>query len=133
MSYEKDCFVCGTNNKDGLRYSYSYDKNKDCSFLEFCPEKYCQSYDGVFHGGLQATVMDSAMVHILKLKNITAVTVRMNLRFRQSVSDEKTIRVEAKITENNKKGFYEVISKIFQDNQIKTECNAIFRKIENIN
>ena len=130
MSYEKDCFVCGTDNKRGLKLKYYCNANNDYCYADFIPKKYCQSYDGVFHGGLQCAIMDSAMVYALKVKKIIAVTVKMAIKFKKTVDNQKPLRVEARICDSKyKRGFYKLTSKIIQNCDLKTECCAVFKKI----
>jgi acyl-coenzyme A thioesterase PaaI-like protein len=131
MSHERYCFVCGTDNDRGLKLKSNYDLKHDYGYLDFYPEKYHQSYDGIFHGGLQAAIMDSVMVNLLNAKGVKAVTAKMDIRFKEPVENNKMIRVEARVSDS-RQGLYKVSAKIYQNSKLKTECNAVFMESENV-
>lgn len=63
-----------------------------------CPEHF-QSYDGILHGGLIATLLDCAMVHVLFAHGLAGRTAELSLRYRRPVHTGSRVRVTARLTE----------------------------------
>jgi uncharacterized protein (TIGR00369 family) len=78
------CFGCGKDNAAGLRLDFEI---LDDGRLEtrFSPRDIHGGWDGVFHGGLMATLLDEAMLAYLYLTGTNAVTAELTVRFRQPV------------------------------------------------
>lgn len=49
------------------------------------PESWMTGYNGMMHGGLVATLLDSAMTQWLLLRGISAVTATLHVRYREPV------------------------------------------------
>ena len=56
------CFACGTENDFGLHLQFK-DDTDGCSRDVSIPPHF-QSYKGVVHGGIVATLLDAAMVTV---------------------------------------------------------------------
>lgn len=54
-----------------------------------------ESYVGVLHGGVTATLLDSAMNQVLTVRGIVALTGELNVRFRRVVRTEAPVEVRA--------------------------------------
>ncbi|MBE2215755.1 MAG: PaaI family thioesterase [Opitutaceae bacterium] len=54
-----------------------------------------ESYVGVLHGGVTATLLDSAMNHVLTVRGIIALTGELNVRFRRVVRTDAPVEVRA--------------------------------------
>jgi len=54
-----------------------------------------RSYDGILHGGLIATLLDSAMVHALFARNIVARTAELRVRYFHPVQTDEPVLVTA--------------------------------------
>jgi uncharacterized protein (TIGR00369 family) len=88
------CFGCGKDNDAGLRLEFEL---RDDGRLEtrFTPRDIHGSWEGVFHGGLMATLLDEAMLAYLYLNGKNATTGSLAVRFRRPVRLGEELRVLA--------------------------------------
>ena len=93
-AFHTTCFACGIENKHGLHLEFK-DGPDGCSCNVSIPP-YFQSYEGVVHGGIVATVLDAAMVHSLRGQCGDApVTCRLEVRYLRAVPPDENITVKA--------------------------------------
>ena len=78
------CFGCGKENEGGLQLDFAL---RDDGKLEtrFTPRATHGGWEGVFHGGLMATLLDEAMMAYLYLTGTSAATASLEVRFRAPV------------------------------------------------
>lgn len=100
----RGCFACGGGNAGGLRLHFEVDEGGIASAI-WQPRDVFQSYPDRVHGGVIATLLDSAMVHALFAQGISGVTAEMNIRYLQSVSLEHPLLVTGYV-ESKKLGIY---------------------------
>jgi uncharacterized protein (TIGR00369 family) len=82
--FHSTCFACGPRNKHGLHLEFKDDPD-GCSRDLSIPSDF-QSYAGVVHGGIVATMLDAAMVHSLREQSgDTPVTCRLEVRYLRAV------------------------------------------------
>jgi uncharacterized protein (TIGR00369 family) len=83
MDYEDDhmCFVCGTQNGAGLQLEFEL-IGDDRIRTEFTPPKRFQGWKDVLHGGIIATILDEVMVNGAYLRQIMAVTTKLQITLR---------------------------------------------------
>ena len=94
-AFHTSCFACGSENNFGLHLEFK-DGPDGCSCNVFLPPHF-QSYDGVIHGGIVATMLDAAMVHSLREKQgDTPVTCRLEVRYLRAVPPGENITVHAR-------------------------------------
>jgi acyl-coenzyme A thioesterase PaaI-like protein len=88
------CFACRpvADGGLGLRFSVGADGGVAAGWLG--PAEF-QSYEGMLHGGLIATVLDSAMVHALFSLGIVAQTADLRVRYRLPVRTTKQLEIHA--------------------------------------
>ena len=78
------CFACGTKNPLGLHLSFVQEDDQLCTRV--CGKPHWQGWDGVMHGGIQATIFDDLMSnHLFRVERVWAVTVEISTRFRRPV------------------------------------------------
>lgn len=89
----RQCFACGTRNHVGLKLHFEIDRSGAASGL-WKPDATFRSYPDRIHGGVLATLMDSAIVHALFARRIIGVTAELTIRYLHSVNitDEVLIR-----------------------------------------
>ena len=56
-----------------------------------------EGYSGIIHGGIIATLLDSAMTHCLLMQGIPALTGRLSIKYSIPIRIGTTVRLEAKI------------------------------------
>ena len=80
-----DCFACGADNHDGLQLHFEVDAN-GVAAAAWQPSPVFRSYADRVHGGVIASLLDSAMVHALFARHIAGVTAELTIRYLQSVN-----------------------------------------------
>ncbi len=88
------CVACGEHGDHclGLRM-----QGRDDGSVEgaFAPAPWMRGYNDRLHGGIVATVLDSAMTQCLLMQGVAAYTVKMEIRFRNAAPREGDYRVVA--------------------------------------
>lgn len=74
------CFVCGKDNPIGLHLTFN--EVNDTYVSRFTPGPELQSYDGIMHGGIVSTLLDEIMGRYIYIQGKTAVTAKLEVRFR---------------------------------------------------
>jgi acyl-coenzyme A thioesterase PaaI-like protein len=92
----KMCFVCGRENPIGLHVPFFVDG--ETVVAEFVPQPEHQGYPGVMHGGLVTTLLDETIGRAAFLRDMWAVTGRLEVRFRRSVPIGEKITITSRIT-----------------------------------
>jgi acyl-coenzyme A thioesterase PaaI-like protein len=88
-----------------------------------------QSYPDRLHGGVIATLVDSAMVHALFAKGISGVTAELNIRYLQSVDLEAPLTVTGWI-DSRRHGIYLCRADAHQNGTQAVRALAKFMKFE---
>lgn len=78
------CFGCGKQNEGGLQLEFELREDGRLE-TRFTPRATHVGWEGVFHGGLMATLLDEAMMAYLWLTGTNAATAALEVRFRAPV------------------------------------------------
>ena len=117
------CFACGKNNPIGLKLNFFEDNNTYKTTFTAGPEH--QGYDGIVHGGLVSTLLDEIMARYIYAKGLTAVTAKLEVRFRNPTPIGQELQVSGWIT-GQKGNMYELAGKIMlSDGTVTAEGKAI--------
>jgi len=103
----KMCFVCGIENKYGLKSRF-YELENGEIMAVFQPAAEHQGYPGRLHGGLAATILDETIGRSIMAAyshDIWGVTVDFSMRLRKPVPLDREIRVIGRITKDGKRFF----------------------------
>jgi len=92
------CFACRPVSEGGLGLSFHLLPSGGVLAEWTCPSG-GQSYEGIVHGGLLATALDSAMVHALFARGLSARTGELAVRYRHSVQTGRIMRVRGFLQE----------------------------------
>ena len=76
------CFLCGIENPIGLKLAF-YDEEDGRVMARFTPCPEHQGYPGVLHGGIVCALLDETIGRTLVRQDIWAMTVNLDVRFRQ--------------------------------------------------
>jgi uncharacterized protein (TIGR00369 family) len=101
----ENCFACGSNNGGGLRLSFQ-EKEDDSVVGYFIADPKFEGYSGIVHGGIIATLLDSAMTHCLLKKGISAFTGRLSIRYSCPIRVGTVVKLEARIIKRSHKIFF---------------------------
>jgi acyl-coenzyme A thioesterase PaaI-like protein len=80
----RGCFACGTA-EGGLGLHFEVSSGDAGVVAEWQAPAWAIGYDNTVHGGLIATVLDSAMVHALFARGCCARTAELRIRYRHPV------------------------------------------------
>ena len=90
------CFACGESAGGGLGLRFHVEDDGVVATDWNCPATY-QGYAGVLHGGVIATLLDSAMVHALFARGIAARTAELRVRYRHPVRTDESVVITARL------------------------------------
>jgi acyl-coenzyme A thioesterase PaaI-like protein len=97
-SLHRNCFACGSNGGIGLGLKFY--KNEDgVVFGNFFADPKYEGYSGIIHGGIIATLLDSAMTHCLLMKDIPALTGRLSIKYSTPIRTGTVVKLEARIVD----------------------------------
>lgn len=117
------CFACGPQNPIGLKLKFREEGDTYISTFIAGPEH--QGYDGIMHGGLVSTPLDEIMARYVYAKGLTAVTAKLEVRYRQPTPIGQELRISGWITSQRGK-MYELAGKIaLPDGTVTAEGKAM--------
>lgn len=122
------CFVCGRDNPVGLRVQFYEDlENQRLVVPVVIPECY-QSYPGIVHGGILATLLDETSGRALMMgseEDIFWVTAKLELRYRNPTPTETPLEVVGWVV-NRRRRSAEVAGEIrLADGTVTVEATAL--------
>jgi len=88
------CVACGSTNGHvpQLRFAAASDGSVEAWFRGGAT---FQSYDGILHGGVIATLLDAAMTNCLFSQGRCGVTGELTVRFRHPAASDEPLRLRA--------------------------------------
>jgi acyl-coenzyme A thioesterase PaaI-like protein len=100
--YDSDyqgCFVCGKQNLKGLQLDFLYDAEHDemCTRCSFSPFR--QGYERIVHGGFVSMLLDEVMAKACLQRELVAVTVQFEVRFRKPVYVSEEVSFRGRVLE----------------------------------
>jgi len=124
--FHENCFVCGKHSENGLGLKFIL-HDDDTLSGEFKVSKEYQGYDGILHGGIITTILDSSMIHLFYMKDgIELKTVKLNIRFMRPIPVEETITVKA-TADGDTRHFYKARAQIMLSGKVFVEAEGYFR------
>lgn len=100
------CFVCGEDNRAGLKLDFYFDSDNRKAWTEFVPDRHFEGYRDILHGGIISSVLDEVMIKAILYENILAVTSKLTVEFKQPAAIGKKLRAEGWITGRKGKAFF---------------------------
>jgi uncharacterized protein (TIGR00369 family) len=90
------CFVCGPDNRDGMRLRFILDEERQTFVCRFRLSKRYTGPPGHCHGGIIASILDDAMGKVNKLHQVVALTREMTVEYLKPVPLRRPLRVEGR-------------------------------------
>ena len=92
------CFVCGRKNPVGL-YMRFYDNGKDEVLSEYTVAERYQSYPGIVHGGILASMLDEVVGRVAMIgdHHHFMVSVKLQVLYRHPVPVETPLKIRGRI------------------------------------
>jgi uncharacterized protein (TIGR00369 family) len=122
-----NCFACG-HGEDGLGLVFARSGVDTVSAEWFCDTRY-QSYPGIAHGGIIATVLDCAMTNCLLMKDIPAVTADMHIEYREPVRTGAVVAIRASLL-RSRSPLFVLEAEIVQDERVRARASAKFMRAD---
>ncbi len=100
----RHCFICGLDNPIGLKTEFFETEDGELAAV-FTPSEDYQSYPGILHGGISASVLDELIGRAINIEypDKFAVTVELNLKYKKPVPYGKKLIAKAHITKDNRR------------------------------
>ena len=96
--FHQNCFACGSNDGTGMGLKF-YKHEDGAVFGNFFADPKYEGYSGIIHGGIVATLLDSAMTHCLLMKGIPALTGRLSIKYSIPIRTGTVVKLEARIVD----------------------------------
>jgi uncharacterized protein (TIGR00369 family) len=123
----RGCFACGLR-EDGLGLTFRRSGDDAVSAEWTCMEKY-RSYPGIAHGGIVATILDSAMTNCLLVRGTPAVTAEMHVQYISPLRVDETVTVSASLVRSRSPIFI-LEARIVHDGQVIAMATGKFMRVE---
>lgn len=94
---DQRCFVCGPDNPDGLKLSFSFVDSQAQTSLSI-PARF-QGWQGIIHGGIVATLLDEVMAKAVRFAGHQAVTVDISVQYKKPTPADVPLRLSGRVTD----------------------------------
>ena len=121
------CFACSDPADGGLGLRFQVDTGGSVTTEWTCPPG-GESYPGIVHGGVVATLLDAAMVHALFARGIAARTGELRIRYRSPVCIGSPVVVRAWLT-NASGRLFVLEAELWQGASLCAEARAKFMQL----
>jgi acyl-coenzyme A thioesterase PaaI-like protein len=125
--FHQNCFACGSNDGMGLGLKF-YRHEDGAVFGNFFADPKYEGYSSIIHGGIIATLLDSAMTHCLLMKGIPALTGRLSVKYSTPIQTGTVVKLEARIVDQ----FHEMFileGKAWVDGKRVASAKAKYRNV----
>lgn len=118
------CFACGASNNSGLNLHFEIDSDGVASAI-WQPSPAFQSYPDRLHGGIIATLLDSAILHALFAKMVVGVTAELTIRYLKLVGLHAPVQVTGRVV-SKRHGVYLCHAEVHQNGECAVRASAKF-------
>jgi len=118
------CVICGQSNGYGLRLDVRATAPGVAEGEFHCDHAF-EGYPGLLHGGMTCALLDGAMTNCLFAHGRVAVTVELNVRFRNPVAIGRAVAIKAWI-ESSIPPLYVLAGEIRQDGELMATATGKF-------
>ena len=122
------CFACGNANERGLHMTFRLEGDR--TICDYTPCGYQQGYPGRMHGGIVSTLIDEAMGWAVYHARQWGATARLNIRYRQPVDLDQTLRIEAWVVKERGR-LMELRAEVLSERgRLLAEGDGVFMKLD---
>jgi uncharacterized protein (TIGR00369 family) len=118
------CFVCGDENPQGLHIEFLAEGRR--SSATWTPCAGWESYKGIIHGGIIASLLDEAMSKAILSGGDEAFTADLRIRFRKKVCVGDVVHVNGWIVSSEKRKIEAEASIISEDGEERAHAWGVF-------
>jgi acyl-coenzyme A thioesterase PaaI-like protein len=97
--FDDYCFACGARNPIGMHMQVNYVEDITGAESLLALPKEFQGWQEVIHGGILATILDEIMMHAVWHFAGTAVTLGIEVQFRQPLAPAEKVLARGRITQ----------------------------------
>lgn len=119
-----NCVLCSSSNVNGLRLDFNVSDAGGVTATFDCDPQF-EGYAGRLHGGIVASLLDSAMTNCLFANACSAVTLRLTVRYRHPVHTHKPATVRACV-ERSSPPRHVLKAEVVQDGEVKATAEGRF-------
>ncbi|HBX68040.1 MAG TPA: hypothetical protein DEH25_01255 [Chloroflexi bacterium] len=123
----RHCFVCGVENKFGLHLRFYETAEGEVTIETTVPAQF-QSYPGIVHGGIVASLVDEALgrVHMGPAEDPRFMfTAKLSVNYRKPVPIDAPIRVVAHAIRSKRRSATSVASVFGPEGELLAEADAV--------
>lgn len=95
------CFVCGDQNKTGLKVAFFYENGK--AKAQYTPTKEFEGYKDILHGGILSALLDEVMIYSLIAQGTVTMTIQMEVKFKKPAKIGEMLLMEGWVTDDKGK------------------------------
>ena len=123
LTKDKRCFVCGTENPDGLKINVEQD-GTDRVKAEFIAEDRYRGWSNYLHGGVLTLIFDEMLGWLSRYMGHDAMTARLEVRYRKPVPLGSRLIFNGAL-ERQVKGLLDIkLSASLEDGTVAAEANG---------
>jgi len=97
------CYVCGTENTEGLGVHFEIDHDARSISARFTPREVHQGFEGIVHGGVLSALLDEAMAKLSVALGIPAVTAEMTVKFKAPTAPGEELLIIGRLLEETRR------------------------------
>ena len=120
----RHCFACGISNTQGLHLHFDVDA-EGVARAHWQPSPHLESYPARVHGGVVATLLDSAIVHALFAQGIAGVTAEILIRYLEPVASSAPVEIRGWV-ESSRHGLFHCSAEVLQSKRTVVRAKAKF-------
>jgi uncharacterized protein (TIGR00369 family) len=122
------CFVCGRENKFGLKMVwYNNPETNQVEATVTVPEHF-NGYPGIVHGGIVAAILDETAGRAVMLDgnfDNLFVTLRLNMTYRKPTPTNTPLKAVGRLEHKGNRGMKVAAKLLLPDGTLTTECKAV--------
>ncbi len=126
----RDCLVCGTENALGVKAHFYETESKELIAL-FTLRNQHQSYPGIAHGGISATVLDEVIGRAIMIDHdhqTFGMTLDLQVRYRKPVPLDVELKVVGRINADKGRLFEGSGELYLPDGSVAVEAHGKYMK-----